>query len=66
MNIDTATDEARLRCLHRYRQRVEDLRRAASQAERIAIFERIAEEVNIHEARTCWSAAFPKKKESRR
>jgi len=51
----------RIECLKRHKQRVEDLRRASSRPARVAIFERIAVEINVHEARSCWNAAFPKK-----
>lgn len=66
MTIDTSSWQCRLVCRQRYKDRVEDLRRAGSRSERVAIFERIAQEVNIHEARTCWNAAFPKKKEAKK
>ena len=63
---DTSSMQWRQECLRRHKQRVEDLKRAASRAERVAIFERIAGEAGIHEARSCWHSAFPPKKEGKK
>lgn len=62
MTTDTNSWEWREECLRRHKQRVEDLKRAATQKQRVAIFERIADAAGIDVARSAWVCAFPPKK----
>lgn len=56
--MDKASEEWRLECLARHKARVEALKAAKTQKQRVALFQKYTEEVSYFSAREAWCGAF--------